>query len=394
MTFTRSKAHVRRVNHPRYKWLVTYRAEGKLRKKYFNRRDDADTFADTWQGEAEATGTEERIYSDERSAILELRGELERVGLTVRAALEMAIERQQNLVRSASVATLIKEHVAAKRQARRSDRYLDDLDHRLGRFVKDFGELPVAGIESHEIADWLAGLKQGPVSTNNYRRLLVGLFNDGIKRRYCEHNPATTTPKAKEIDAAPGILRPDELHRLLSSADPRILPAIAVGAFAGLRPAELQRQDWKDIRLSEGFIEVRATTSKTARRRLIKIQPALHSWIATHAKAEGPLWPKNGRKHFDAARQAAGIDPWPNDALRHSFASYHLAAFKDAAALALEMGHESTRLIFKSYREVVTQAEADRYWGVFPAGNQTPMDRLQVTRFPIGSHEFSSNVSE
>jgi hypothetical protein len=36
---------------------------------------------------------------------------------------------------------------------------------------------------------------------------------------------------------------------------------------------------------------------------------------------------------------AAGIGHWPRNALRHSFASYHIAHFRDAAALALKMGH-------------------------------------------------------
>ena len=31
-------------------------------------------------------------------------------------------------------------------------------------------------------------------------------------------------------------------------------------------------------------------------------------------------------------RDAAGIEEWPHNALRHSFASYHLARFNDAAA--------------------------------------------------------------
>jgi len=54
-----------------------------------------------------------------------------------------------------------------------------------------------------------------------------------------------------------------------------------------------------------------------------------------------------------AALKSANIEHWPHNALRHSFASYHLARFKDAAALALEMGHTTTTMIFKHYRQVV-----------------------------------------
>jgi hypothetical protein len=34
---------------------------------------------------------------------------------------------------------------------------------------------------------------------------------------------------------------------------------------------------------------------------------------------------------LEATRVAAGIKRWPSNALRHSFASYHLAHFNDAA---------------------------------------------------------------
>ncbi|MDC0311193.1 hypothetical protein OAL06_03100, partial [Akkermansiaceae bacterium] len=69
------------------------------------------------------------------------------------------------------------------------------------------------------------------------------------------------------------------------------------------------------------------------------------------------------------ASKAAGIMNWPNNALRHSFASYHLAAFQDASALALEMGHSTTRMIFQHYRALVTTAEALSYWNISPAEN-------------------------
>jgi hypothetical protein len=51
--------------------------------------------------------------------------------------------------------------------------------------------------------------------------------------------------------------------------------------------------------------------------------------------------------------------------LRHSFGSYRLAQFKDAA-VALQMGN-SPRMIFRHYREVVKPKEAARYWKIMPS---------------------------
>jgi integrase len=83
---------------------------------------------------------------------------------------------------------------------------------------------------------------------------------------------------------------------------------------------------------------------------------------------------------LEAARAAAGIGVWPNNALRHSFASYYLAHFKRAGAaeLALEMGHTNTNLVFQHYRQLVKPNEAKRYWGqtsVVKATNVVPITK-------------------
>ena len=42
------------------------------------------------------------------------------------------------------------------------------------------------------------------------------------------------------------------------------------------------------------------------------------------------------------------------------------AKYQDAARLALDMGHSTTKTIFTNYREIVTPEEAERYWHIFP----------------------------
>jgi integrase len=77
------------------------------------------------------------------------------------------------------------------------------------------------------------------------------------------------------------------------------------------------------------------------------------------------------------ARRRAKIAHWPSNALRHSFASYHLAHFKNAAELVLDMGHTNEQMIFDHYRQLVPPADAARYWKISPAsgirGNIVPM---------------------
>ena len=71
------------------------------------------------------------------------------------------------------------------------------------------------------------------------------------------------------------------------------------------------------------------------------------------------------------AREKAGISDWPNNALRHGFASYHLAKFHDAAALALEMGHTDSDMLFAHYRQLVKPKDAARYWNIVPTSKRS-----------------------
>jgi integrase len=114
------------------------------------------------------------------------------------------------------------------------------------------------------------------------------------------------------------------------------------------------------------LIEVTAKKAKSARRRFVRIQPSLWKWLQPYAQLSGNVTPPNYRELLDDAREAAGIDEWPQNALRHSFASYHLANFNDAAALALELGHTNANLVFQHYRQIVRPKEAARYWQIKP----------------------------
>jgi integrase len=126
--------------------------------------------------------------------------------------------------------------------------------------------------------------------------------------------------------------------------------------------------DWHEIDFDSGLIEVTAAKAKTAQRRFVTMQPNLRQWLLPLRKLRGDVTPhETFRELFAQAREAAGIDDWPNNALRHSFASYHLAQHKNAAALALELGHTNTGMLFAHYRELVKPAEAARYWSIKPA---------------------------
>jgi site-specific recombinase XerD len=64
--------------------------------------------------------------------------------------------------------------------------------------------------------------------------------------------------------------------------------------------------------------------------------------------------------------QAAGIPRKPN-ALRHSFASYHLAHYGDIDALVIALGHRgSPTLLWEHYNRSVRRTTAKAFWAITP----------------------------
>jgi integrase len=155
-----------------------------------------------------------------------------------------------------------------------------------------------------------------------------------------EKNPVAAVDKIKVVDAAPEIFTPEQLARLLNVAPAELLPALAIQAFAGLRTSEVLRLAWGELDQTRGFITVSAKKAKTAKRRLIPVAPNLADWLRPYASVKGSLWAKGFRAYHVAIRNLAteiGLARWPNNGLRHSFASYHLAKHQNAPQLALEM---------------------------------------------------------
>lgn len=354
-------------NRPYLKFVVNYRETGKRKRSFFETKEQAESFASFKNAELKRNGIEHAEFPTAlRVMAQDAVEQLKPFRKTIADAVEHYLAHLKASEKSCTAVQLVKELVAAKQNDGASQRHLDDLRSRLNIFADNFNGQPVATITSAEIDDWLRSLAVSAVTRNHYRRLIVLAFNFAVQRGYAKENAAERTAKAKERGGDIGILSVTEAARLLESATPEVLPYIAIGLFAGLRRAEIERLDWSEIDFESGLIEVTAEKAKAARRRLVTMQPNLREWLLQIRKQKGSIIPENFRKQFEQARVAAGILDWPENALRHSFASYHLAQFKNAASTALELGHHDSRVTFAHYRELVKPKDAERYWQLKP----------------------------
>src|SRR5260370_2352783 len=360
----------------KYKWahgkyVVEGRENGKRARKFYETKDQADAYASAKNIELENHGREHAEFPESlRITAQECAPQLKAFGKTIADATKFYLRHLEASQRSCTVAALVDELLKTKKTDGASARYLADLGYRLSHFATTFREQTVATITSAQIDDWLRALNLSPISRNNYRRVVLTMFSFAVQRAYAIDNPAARTSKAKLVEEAPGILTVQQTARLLEAASPEILPYVAIGAFAGLRRAELQRLEWSEIDFDSGLIEVTAKNAKTAQRRFVTMQPNLREWLLSLRKHKGNVTPgETFRQAFDQARVAAGIDEWPDNALRHSFASYHLARFRNAADTALQLGHHDSRITFAHYRELVKPKDAQRYWEVKPSAD-------------------------
>ena len=266
------------------------------------------------------------------------------------------------------VADVVAELIASKEARGKSGRYVGGLSARLKRFATTFA-VDISAVTTADVQKWLDGLKLAPQTVKNFRACLWTLFAFAESRGYIFKggNPVEDTETISVKGGDIQIFTPDEITDLLKAATKEFLPVIAIGAFAGVRSAEIGRLEWRDIDQTGGFITIAANKAKTASRRIVPIVPNLSQWLARYARRKGKIWKGTTNDLQDARAatvKAAGV-AWKDNGLRHSFISYRLASIQNAAQVALEAGN-SPAMVFKHYREIVRPAAALTWFAIAP----------------------------
>lgn len=279
-----------------------------------------------------------------------------------------------------TVAAVVAELIDDRRAAGCSEAHLADLKKRLGRFGTAF-QMPIGHVSGPMVREYLRNLRsaKGEAITNrsrrNDQRAITSLFHFAKSQKYISRDgldDITEIPAPKVEAPEVGIFTPQEIAKILHAAPDDILPCLLLGAFCGLRLAELQRLEWSAVRLSQGVIILDAGMTKTAARRVIPISENLSEWLLPLVKASGRVSPAptdralNHRFARTAARVKVG---WVRNGLRHSFCSYRLAVTHDPARVAMEAGN-SPAMLFRHYRELVTEAQGKEWFAVRPARTQ------------------------
>ncbi len=290
----------------------------------------------------------------------------------------VAVHEQEKTV---SFAQAAEESLARRTAAGRRPTTLRDLRHFVRRLLRVPGlaETPLRSMGSAECRQALEQAFAGSAhSFRKGRAILHSIFAYGLRQGWCARNPvaAIELPRIEEKEIVPLSLA--ECRRLVETAKmPRFrdcLPALGLMLFAGVRPGEVARLRWQDIRVAEGVLLIAARHSKTGGARRVELCAALRRLlqrVARQTTGSQLLCPPSWGVRWRQLRQAAGFGrqsgvPWVPDVLRHTFASYHALTHRNLPALQLQLGHRDARLLLTRYLNLpaLRKDGAARFWTI------------------------------
>jgi integrase len=269
---------------------------------------------------------------------------------------------------SALVDEYLAQHVA-------EDVTLKTLRYRLHHAVAAFGPTRIDRLSASAIGAWR---KQLPAGSAHYiHRALRQVLRYGVRCKYLEENTAAVVPNPAPKRGEMKIFTWDELDLIAAELRPlhRAVPVFAAGT--GLRPEEWIALERRDVDRQRSVVSVQRvyTGSKVSeypktdrsrrrvplRRRVVEaldtMPSRLDSLLLFPGARGGYLDLHNFReRHWKAALRAAGLENRRPYDLRHTYATFSIAAGVSLFALARRMG-TSLEMIDKTYGHLAPDAD-------------------------------------
>ena len=262
-----------------------------------------------------------------------------------------------------------------------SPRTLQSLGSVLIRFAAANQGRLLTEMDTDDVTAFVDDLDIGLRTRLGYLSDLRTLFSWALQKGLTELNPVVAampgraarkrimlTKRSRRKEQVLSVEECESLLRWVETNDRQLLVYPVLCLFVGLRPElEATGIDWLDV--TPEHITVDASIAKDGETRIIEpLTPNLAAWInVIRQSSQSPLPLTNLRRRWERAREVLGRR-WPHDAMRHSYASYHFAMFRDAGLTAKNLGHPSPTLLRKDYNNAVTRAEAARFWELSPGG--------------------------
>jgi site-specific recombinase XerD len=268
--------------------------------------------------------------------------------------------------------------------------------HTGNRLKAALGNRLLATLTAEELQKALAPAGTPATAAAGHLRTGKAFWRWCAEKGWCDADSfkAVKLPKSTAEKGEIGILAPAEVETLLRTAEthfPQAVASFALQLFAGIRVEEIARMESKHV--TPDGIDLPASVTKKGRRRHITPSATLAAWLAKHPFEPCP----NLRETSAAVRRLAGWDVvsvilnervrvgtmdalddptlgrWPQNALRHSHASYAVASGVPLESLLFEFGHAGNpSLLRQHYVGRASKKQALEFFAIMPEGVEAP----------------------
>ena len=300
-------------------------------------------------------------------------------GVTLLEAMRYFLKHHQG-VSPVLLPVATERFLGEKKQAGLRSSTIKQYRQHLAKLCSDFDNGAMVHETTEKIGAWFSEKDFPGATRNNFRRSLSAFYGWCVANKFASRNPIPGIAAAVIDGKLPEVFSVKQVRALLQAcADlyPELCPYLALGFFAGVRPNELMRLDWSAI--EDGHVHIGAEVAKTRQQRYITIMDNLAEWLQQYP-SKGPIAPVQVKalyRRVKCIREKAGISKWPEDVMRHSFATYHLALYQDAPKTSHELGHTDTDMLYRHYRNLAKKADAEKYFGIMPVSQKTTTNSSQ-----------------
>ncbi len=364
-------------------YRVFFWEKGKRKNKNFKHKADAINFAR--ERDAENQLPEEILVSVEERIIL---NRLRRFG-DLNEVLKFLEANYRFVESTETFKNAFDAFIREKARTNRRPRTISDYEAFRDK-LKDYHNTPMK-----DIGDTVADMILSTVRTDSRKQkmsaCLSALFNWGIKKKFCAHNPFYQHTKSDIIRDKEHVptFKPREAQSFLAHLPPTMKAGYAIMLFAGVRPAEIFNDDgkpvlkWEDIDFDKKTILIRADSAKTHSARILQGLPEnLWQWLEMYRQSKGNVIgisagrvSKNRREACKQAKVEFAID-----ICRHSFGSYgyHFLGVELTVEIMGHIGGFST--FVRHYKGVSNLKESKEYFAITP--KNTPSKWVRNIPYP------------
>jgi len=251
-----------------------------------------------------------------------------------------------------------------------SSRYYQTLRNHKNTWEPEFGKRFIDTIAPEEYLTFLGRSKYSPKTKRNLFGTLSSLLRWAAKKnqRYISKDKTEMEPNfPSEKEVTVEFYTPDELCAIFAATEHRLLAYTALMAFGGTRSSEASHRKLTrhNILPAERLIRLGPEITKTGTGRALNIPDNLQVWLDRFAPEKGPISKtvKINPPDKDVLK-LCGVETKDN-ALRHSFCSYHIALHRNSE-LTAEVAGNSPAMLRKHYKALVSTVAAEQWFNITP----------------------------